>query len=41
VRRRILEQTSVFAPDDLIPVPCNPDCLAMAYALKLGDTPCR
>ena len=36
VRRRILEQTSVFAPDDLIPVPCNPDCLAMAYALKLG-----
>ena len=36
VRRRILEQTSVFQPDDLIPVPCNPDCLAMAYALKLG-----
>ncbi|HZP68008.1 MAG TPA: radical SAM protein [Rudaea sp.] len=36
VRRRILDQTSVFAPDDLIPVPCNPDCLAMAYALKLG-----
>jgi uncharacterized radical SAM superfamily Fe-S cluster-containing enzyme len=35
VRRRILEQTSVFQPDDLIPVPCNPDCLAMAYALKL------
>jgi uncharacterized radical SAM superfamily Fe-S cluster-containing enzyme len=37
VRRRILEQTRVFEPDDLIPVPCNPDCLAMAYALKLGD----
>ena len=37
VRRRILEQTQVFQPDDLIPVPCNPDCLAMAYALKLGD----
>jgi len=37
VRRRVLEQTSVFEPDDLIPVPCNPDCLAMAYALKLGD----
>ena len=35
VRRRILEQTAVFEPDDLIPVPCNPDCLAMAYALKL------
>jgi len=37
VRRRILEQTGVFEADDLIPVPCNPDCLAMAYALKLGD----
>jgi uncharacterized radical SAM superfamily Fe-S cluster-containing enzyme len=36
VRRRILEQTDAFEPDDLIPVPCNPDCLAMAYALKLG-----
>jgi len=36
VRSRILEQTRTFQPDDLIPVPCNPDCLAMAYALKLG-----
>lgn len=38
VRRRILEQTSVFQPEDIIPVPCHPDSLAMAYALKLGDT---
>ena len=36
VRRRILEQTSVFRPEDLIPVPCHPDSLAMAYALKLN-----
>src|SRR5205085_1764745 len=36
VRRRILEQTSVFAPEDLIPVPCHPDSLAMAYALKIA-----
>jgi len=36
VRRRILEQTSVFAPEDILPVPCHPDCLAMAYALKIG-----
>ncbi|HUA01375.1 MAG TPA: radical SAM protein [Candidatus Aquilonibacter sp.] len=35
VRRRILHQTSVFRPEDLIPVPCHPDSLAMAYALKL------
>jgi 7,8-dihydro-6-hydroxymethylpterin dimethyltransferase len=36
VRRRILEQTSVFKAEDLIPVPCHPDCLAMGYALKQG-----
>jgi len=35
VRQKILEQTRVFAPQDLIPVPCNPDALCMAYALKL------
>lgn len=34
VRRTILEQSSLFRPEDLIPVPCHPDCLAMAYALK-------
>lgn len=34
VRRRILEQSPVFKPQDLIPVPCNPDHLAMAYAIK-------
>lgn len=36
VRRKILEQTTIFAANDLIPVPCNPDALIMAYALKLG-----
>jgi hypothetical protein len=35
VRRKILEQSKVFRPEDLIPVPCHPDSLAMAYALKL------
>jgi uncharacterized radical SAM superfamily Fe-S cluster-containing enzyme len=34
VRRRILEQTRVFRAEDIIPVPCHPDSLAMAYALK-------
>lgn len=38
VRTAILEQTSVFRPEDIIPVPCHPDCIAMAYALKLGGT---
>jgi 7,8-dihydro-6-hydroxymethylpterin dimethyltransferase len=36
VRRAILEQTKVFRPEDVIPVPCHPDALAMAYALKLN-----
>ncbi len=36
VRTKILEQTNIFQPNDIIPVPCNPDALAMAYALKLG-----
>jgi 7,8-dihydro-6-hydroxymethylpterin dimethyltransferase len=36
VRQAILDQTTVFAPNDIIPVPCNPDALAMGYALKLG-----
>ena len=31
----ILEQTTVFQPEDVIPVPCHPDALAMAYALKI------
>ena len=35
VRRKILEQTKIFQPEDIIPVPCHADCLAMAYALKL------
>lgn len=36
VRRRIAEQSSLFTLDDIVPVPCNPDTLAMGYALKLG-----
>ena len=35
VRQEILRQAPVFQPEDLIPVPCNPDALAMAYALKI------
>lgn len=36
VRRRLLEQTRLFAPEDVVPVPCHPDCLAMAYGLRQG-----
>lgn len=34
LRRRIVEQSGVFTPDDILPVPCNPDNLAMAYAVR-------
>jgi hypothetical protein len=36
-RGKLLAQTSLFAPEDVIPVPCNPDALAMGYALKTAE----
>lgn len=39
VRTNILDQSPVFAPEDIIPVPCHPDALAMAYAVKGPDGP--
>jgi 7,8-dihydro-6-hydroxymethylpterin dimethyltransferase len=35
IRRRIAEQSGLFTPADIVPVPCNPDTLAMGYALKV------
>jgi 7,8-dihydro-6-hydroxymethylpterin dimethyltransferase len=35
IRQQILRQSPIFKPSDVIPVPCHPDCLAMAYALKM------
>ncbi len=37
VRRMIAEQSDVFQLGDIVPVPCNPDTLAMGYAIRLGD----
>jgi uncharacterized radical SAM superfamily Fe-S cluster-containing enzyme len=34
VRHKILEQSRLFEAADIIPVPCNPDALAMGYAIK-------
>jgi uncharacterized radical SAM superfamily Fe-S cluster-containing enzyme len=34
IRRKIAEQSSLFTLQDVVPVPCNPDTLAMAYAIK-------
>src|SRR5260221_421115 len=35
--RKIIEKSKNFRPEDVIPVPCHPDSLAMAYALKIRD----
>jgi 7,8-dihydro-6-hydroxymethylpterin dimethyltransferase len=35
VRQGILRQSPVFRPEDVLPVPCHPDGIAMAYALKI------
>ncbi|AZR59162.1 radical SAM protein [Eikenella corrodens] len=36
IRRKIIEQSGIFSADDIMPVPCNPDTLAMGYAFKDG-----
>lgn len=36
IRRKIVEQSGIFSAADIMPVPCNPDTLAMAYAFKDG-----
>ncbi len=37
VRRMIGEQSETFVVDDMLPVPCHPDSIAMAYALRMGE----
>lgn len=37
VRRAVLQQCDLFSPEDIIPVPCHADSIAMAYALKLDE----
>ena len=37
IRRRIAE-AGVFAPEDLIPLPCNPDQICIGYGLRQGNT---
>jgi 7,8-dihydro-6-hydroxymethylpterin dimethyltransferase len=37
VRQRLIEQNTIFAAEDVIPVPCNPDALAMGYAIRTAN----
>lgn len=36
IRRALYEQTDVFKADDIIPLPCNPESIAIAYGLRQG-----
>lgn len=36
VRQMIIDQSSIFNEEDIIPVPCHSDCLAMGYTLKMN-----
>ncbi len=37
IRRAILHQSTLFSPQDLVPVPCHPDALAAGYAIRRGE----
>jgi hypothetical protein len=36
IRRRIIEAGTAFGPGDIIPLPCNPESIAIGYALRKG-----
>lgn len=36
VRDALLRQQSLFAEADVVPVPCHPEAIAMAYAVRVG-----
>ena len=36
VRQAIIDQSGIFTDNDILPVPCNSDALAMGYALKIA-----
>jgi hypothetical protein len=37
IRRRIIEAKTPFGEGDIIPLPCNPESIAIGYALRKGD----
>ena len=36
IRRRIVEDSGVFGPRDMIPLPCNPSAITIGYGLRNG-----
>ena len=37
IRRRIIAAGTPFGPGDIIPLPCNPESIAIGYALRNGE----
>jgi uncharacterized radical SAM superfamily Fe-S cluster-containing enzyme len=36
IRRRIVEDSGVFGPQDMVPLPCNPESISIGYGLRNG-----
>jgi tetraether lipid synthase len=36
IRRRIVEDSGVFGPSDMVPLPCNPESISIGYGLRNG-----
>lgn len=36
IRARVIEEAGVFADDDMIPLPCNPETISIGYGLRNG-----
>lgn len=37
IRRRVIAESGVFGEDDMIPLPCNPETISIAYGLRNGE----
>lgn len=38
IRRRLLDSTDIFGEEDIVPLPCNPENIAIGYCLRDGET---
>lgn len=36
IRRRVIEDSGIFGPADMIPLPCNPTAISIGYGLRAG-----
>ena len=38
IRKRVIEDSGVFAAADMVPLPCNPESISIGYGLRNGRT---